>query len=231
MILNIPDNIARVEERIDAACARAGRRRDDLTLVAVSKHQPVESIRAAYTGGLRNFGENRVQEATAKGQALAGLEIVWHMLGQLQSNKVRVACELFQWVHSIDSFRLAEKLALAVNPGAGPLPVLIEVNLGEEESKAGVRRDTVAILAEQIAPLASLELRGLMVIPPFFENPEEARPYFRQLRRLAGEIESRRLPNVSMRELSMGMSNDFEVAIEEGATMIRVGTAIFGERS
>jgi PLP dependent protein len=199
--------------------------------VAVSKNQPAESVRVAYAEGLREFGENRVQEAMAKSRALADLNAVWHMLGHLQSNKARIARELFHWVQSIDSLRLAEKLALAANPGAAPLPVLIEVNLGEEISKAGVLAGEVATLAEQIATSTALELRGLMVIPPFFEHPVEVRPCFRQLRKLATEVESRRLPNVSMRELSMGMSNDFEVAIEEGATIIRVGTAIFGERA
>jgi pyridoxal phosphate enzyme (YggS family) len=230
MIANIQDNIARVEERIAAACRRSGRRREDVRLVAVSKTHPADSVRAAFAAGLRDFGENRVQEAASKLQALAELGATWHLVGHLQSNKVRVARELFDWVHSLDSLRLAEKLAQAAASGGTRLPVLIEVNLGEETSKAGVRATEVAALAEQIAPLETLDLCGLMVIPPFLENPEVVRPYFRQLRALAGEIEKRNLPNVSMRELSMGMSNDFEVAIEEGATMVRVGTAIFGKR-
>jgi pyridoxal phosphate enzyme (YggS family) len=180
---------------------------------------------------VRDFGENRVQEAKSKRQVLADLDVIWHMLGHIQSNKARAARELFHWVHSVDSFRLAERLAQAADPGDGRLPVLIEVNLGEETSKAGVRGEEVAALAEQVAPLAQLELRGLMVIPPYSESPEAVRPYFRKLRALALEIDSRKLPNVYMGELSMGMSNDFEVAIEEGATIVRVGTAIFGERA
>ena len=230
MIDNIRENIARVEERIAAACRRSGRRREDVKLVAVSKTHPPELVRAAYEAGLRDFGENRVQEAKSKFPGLADLGATWHLVGHLQSNKARVARELFHWVHSVDSLHLAEKLAQAAAPGDARLPVLIEVNLGEEASKAGVRAADVAALAEQIAPMETLELRGLMVIPPFFENPEDVRPYFRQLRALAGDIEARNLPNVSMRELSMGMSHDFEVAIEEGATIVRVGTAIFGER-
>ena len=230
MIANIQDNFARVEERIAAACLRSGRRRRDVNLVVVSKTHPAESVRAAYAVGVRDFGENRVQEAKSKRQDLADLDATWHMLGHLQSNKARAARELFQWVHSVDSYRLAERLAQAANAGEARLPVLIEVNLGEETSKAGVRDGEVEALAEQIAPLASLELRGLMVIPPYSVSPEDVRPYFRKLRALAFEIESRKLPNVSMVELSMGMSNDFEVAIEEGATIVRVGTAIFGER-
>jgi pyridoxal phosphate enzyme (YggS family) len=231
MIANIQDNIARVEERIAAACQRSGRRGEDVRLVAVSKTHPAESVRAAFAAGLRDFGENRVQEAASKCQALADLGATWHLVGHLQSNKARVARELFDWVHSVDSLRLAEKLAQAAASVGTRMPVLIEVNLAEETSKAGVRAAEVAVLAEQIVPLETLDLRGLMVIPPFLENPEGVRPYFRQLRALAGEIEKRNLPNVSMRELSMGMSNDFEVAIEEGATIVRVGTAIFGKRT
>jgi PLP dependent protein len=226
----IQDNIARVEERIDAACRRSGRRRDDVKLVAISKTHPPELIRAACDAGLRDFGENRVQEAGAKRPLLTDLPAVWHLVGHLQSNKARAARELFSWVHSVDSLRLATKLGQAARPSDPPLTVLIEVNLGKELSKAGIRATETLELAEQIAQLASLELRGLMVIPPFLANPEDVRPYFRQLRGLAREIESRNLPKVSMRELSMGMSHDFEAAIEEGATIVRVGTAIFGGR-
>jgi pyridoxal phosphate enzyme (YggS family) len=227
---NIRVNIARVEERLAAACRRSGRRREDVKLVAISKARPPELVRAAFDVGLRDFGENRVQEAQAKRPALADLTATWHLVGHLQTNKARAARELFHWVHSVDSLRLAEKLAQAAAPGGERLPVLIEVNLGEEASKAGVRAGEVSELAEQIGRLAALELRGLMVIPPFLANPDEVRPYFRQLRTLAREITARNLPNVSMQELSMGMSHDFEVAIEEGATIVRVGTAIFGER-
>ena len=230
MIVDLREKVARVEERIAAACQRAGRRREDVRLVAVSKTHPAEMIRAAHQAGLRDFGENRVQEAQAKRPALADLDATWHLIGHLQSNKARPARELFQWVHSLDSMKLAERLAQVTPPGTPRLPVLIEVNLGGESSKAGVQAEDVAKLAEQVAALASLELRGLMVIPPFLANPEDVRPYFQQLAALARDIASRNLPNVSMRELSMGMSHDFEVAIEEGATVVRVGTAIFGER-
>jgi hypothetical protein len=230
MVANLRENIARVEERICAACRRSGRRREDVRLVAVSKTHSPESVREAYAAGLRDFGENRVQEANFKRSALADLGITWHLVGHLQSNKARTARELFHWVHSLDSLRLAEKLAQAAAPGGSRLPVLIEVNLGEEISKGGVGAGDVAALAAQIAALDTLELRGLMVIPPFLENLEEVRPYFRHLRALACDLERRNLPNVCMHELSMGMSHDFEIAIEEGATMVRVGTAIFGGR-
>ena len=227
----IEENVSRVRERISAACRRCGRGPDDVKLLAISKTFPPESIRAAYEVGLRDFGENRVQEAKAKRPALADLSITWHLVGHLQTNKAKAARELFHWVHSVDSLRLAQKLEQAAGPGGGRLPILLEVNLGGEESKAGVRESEISQLAEQISQLATLEIRGLMVIPPFFDDPEQVRPYFRRLRELAQEIDARSIANVSMRELSMGMSTDFEVAIEEGATVIRVGTAIFGPRS
>ena len=232
MIASIRDNISRVEERIAAACRRCGRRREVVRLVAVSKTHPPELIRAAFEAGLRDFGENRVQEAMAKRPVLSDLSITWHLVGHLQTNKAKAARELFHWVHSVDSFRLAQKLdQAAVASGAGRLPVLLEVNLGEEASKAGVGESEIIPLAEQVSRLGTLEVRGLMVIPPFLDDPELVRPYFRRLRELAQEIESKNIPNLSMQELSMGMSHDFEVAIEEGATIIRVGTAIFGVRS
>jgi hypothetical protein len=230
--MGIQENVAQVRERILAACCRrSGRGPDDVKLVAISKAFPAQSIRAAYEAGLRDFGENRVQEAAAKRPALSDLSITWHMVGHLQTNKARAARELFHWVHSVDSFRLAQKLDQAPSSGGGRLPVLLEVNLGGEDSKAGVGESEITQLAEQISQLATLEVRGLMVIPPFFDDPEQVRPYFRRLRELAEEIDAKNIANVSMRELSMGMSHDFQVAIEEGATIIRVGTAIFGARS
>ena len=230
-MLDIKENVAGVRERIASACGRCGRRPEDVKLLAISKTFPPECIRAAYEAGLREFGENRVQEAQAKRPPLSGLSITWHLVGHLQTNKARAARELFQWVHSVDSFRLAQKLDQAASPGDGSLPVLLEVNLGGEESKAGVGETEITLLAEQVSRLATLELRGLMVIPPFFDDSERVRPYFRRLCELAREIDGRNIPNVSMRELSMGMSHDFEVAIEEGSTVVRVGTAIFGARS
>jgi len=225
---DIKENVARVQERIASACQRCGRRPEDLKLLAISKTFPAECIRVAFEAGLRDFGENRVQEAQAKRPALSDLNITWHLVGHLQTNKARTARELFHWVHSVDSLRLAQKLE---QTGAGRLPVLLEVNLGGEESKAGVGEKEIIPLAEQVSQLATLELRGLTVIPPFFDDPEQVRPYFRRLRELAREIDARNFPNVSVQELSMGMSHDFEVAIEEGSTIIRVGTAIFGARS
>lgn len=226
----LTENIARVRERIAAACRRAGRREAEVRLVAVTKTVSAERIRAAYDAGLREFGENRVQEARGKRPALSDLAITWHMIGHLQTNKAKLARELFDWIHSVDSLRLAEKLHQAA-PGQSPrLPVLLEVNLGGESSKGGVPEAQALTLAEQVATLSSLEVRGLMAIPPFLEDAEHVRPYFRRLRELAQRIDRMQIPGVALRELSMGMSHDFEVAIEEGATMIRVGTAIFGAR-
>ena len=212
------------------ACRRSGRRPDEVRLVAVSKTVPVERIREAYESGLREFGENRVQEAEAKRAALSDLSVAWHLMGHLQTNKARLARELFHWVHSVDSLRVAQKLDQAAVSSGDKLPVLLQVNLDEEPTKFGTREAEVMSLVEQIGRLATLELRGLMILPPFFEDPEQARPYFRRLRELARSIASRNFPGVSIEDLSMGMSHDFEVAIEEGATIIRVGTAIFGPR-
>jgi hypothetical protein len=230
-MMGIKENVAQVRERIAAACRRSRRGPDDVKLVAISKTFPPECVRAAYEAGLRDFGENRVQEARTKRPALSDLTITWHLVGHLQTNKAKAARELFHWVHSVDSLRLAQKLDQAAASGGGRLPVLLEVNLGEEASKAGVGKSEIIQLAQQVSQLAALEVRGLMVIPPFLDDPELVRPYFRRLRELAQEIESKNIANLSMQELSMGMSHDFEVAIEEGATIIRVGTAIFGARS
>ena len=227
--VGIRDNIASVEERIQAACRRAGRARSDVTLVAVSKTVEPERIREACQAGLRDFGENRVQEAAAKRPALADLPVTWHLIGHLQSNKTQRARELFDWIHSVDSAHLAARLG-AVSTPAARLPVLLQVNLGGEASKSGVPEDELLSLAQKASQFENLEVRGVMVIPPFSDDPEKSRPFFRRLRELAAELQQRHLPKVVMRELSMGMSNDFEIAIEEGATIVRVGTAIFGPR-
>lgn len=234
--MEIKESIDRVRERIAAACWRAGRKPEDIKLVAVSKTVPAERIRQAYDAGLRHFGENRIQEAEAKRAALSDLSATWHLVGHLQSNKAKLARELFHWVQSVDSFRIAQKLDQAAacigeKPVRhGGLPVLIQVNLGEEPTKFGCPEKEVLPLAEQISQLQTLELRGLMVLPPFSEDPESMRPFFHRLKELAGKVAARNLPNVTMQELSMGMSHDFEVAIEEGATIIRIGTALFGPR-
>jgi pyridoxal phosphate enzyme (YggS family) len=219
---------------MDAAARRAGRNPDEVSLMAVTKTFPPEAIAEAYAAGQRVFGENRVQEFMGKAGAvahLAGAE--FHLIGHLQSNKAAKAAELFQAVDSVDSVRLAERLNAAAGNLQKRLPALIEVNIGGEEAKSGVAPGSAefeALLAAA-ANLPNLQFCGLMTIPPFTEDPEGARPHFRQLRELRAALAARHLPGVGMDTLSMGMSHDFEVAIEEGSTCVRVGTAIFGERA
>ena len=202
--------------------------------MAVTKTFPPQRIREAYQAGLRLFGENRVQEFAHKWPALRDLaDAEWHMIGHLQTNKASRAAELFAGIDSLDSLRLAEKLNLSARLLGRKLPVLIEINMGEETAKSGVAPESPAFdeLLEKAAELDQLELRGLMAIPPYTEDPEQARFFFRQLRELRDRIAARALPSVGMHVLSMGMSHDFEVAIEEGSTCVRIGTAIFGERT
>jgi PLP dependent protein len=232
--MSIPDNIAVVRERIDEAARRAGRPLEEIALMAVSKTQPPERILQAYAAGLRLFGENRVQEFSAKADALALLhDADWHMIGHLQTNKATRTAEVFRAVDSVDSLKLAEKLDPAARKLDKKLDVLIEINLGGEAAKSGVASDSPELEALLLAAprLEALAFRGLMTVPPFTDDPRSARPYFRKLRELRDRISARRLPAIDMTQLSMGMSHDFEVAIEEGSTCVRVGTAIFGERA
>ncbi len=224
---SIAENLERVRERIAWAAERAGRRTDEITIVAVSKTFSAEAIRAAYDAGLRAFGENRVQEFESKQPKLAGLDAAWHFIGHLQSNKAQRAVRLFDRIDTVDTIPLAQKLNSAT-PEGKRLPILIEVRLGNEATKSGVAQIDLAALAEGVAALPHLELRGLMTIPPYFNDPERARPYFRKLRELRDELKHGL--GLALPVLSMGMSNDFEVAIEEGATEIRLGTALFGKR-
>jgi PLP dependent protein len=231
--MSIAENIAQVEERIAAAARRGQRKPEDITLMAVSKTFPAVSIQQAYEAGLRTFGENRVQEFAAKAQTLSSLhDAEWHLIGHLQSNKAGKAIELFSAIDSVDSLRLAEKLNLAAEKLSKKVPVLIEINIGGEEVKNGIAPDSPELesLLAAAPRLSQLAFRGLMTIPPFTDDPEGARRYFRKLRSLRGQLAGRKLPAVSMDVLSMGMSHDFEVAIEEGSTCVRVGTAIFGAR-
>ena len=232
--MSIAENLARVRERIDAAARRAGRQSEDIVLMAVSKTFPADTIREAYAAGLRLFGENRVQEFAGKTDALRDLrDAAWHLIGHLQSNKAVKAAELFAAVDSIDSLRLAQKLNASAQQLGKKLQVLIEINVGGEAAKSGVAPDSRELEELLLAApeLEQLEFRGLMTVPPFTKDTEEARPYFRKLREVRDQIVSRRLAQISVNELSMGMSHDFEVAIEEGSTCVRVGTAIFGERT
>ena len=231
--MSIAANIALIEQRIAIAAGRSGRNVGDIALMAVTKTQPAERIREAYDAGHRLFGENRVQDFAAKAGALRDLQNAeWHMIGHLQTNKAAKTAELFRAVDSVDSLKLAEKLDAAARQFGRSLDVLIEINVGGEAAKSGVAPDVSALEELLLAAprLEALVFRGLMTVPPFTDDPEGARPYFRKLRELRAAIAARKLPAVAMSQLSMGMSHDFEVAIEEGSTCVRVGTAIFGER-
>ena len=232
--MSISDNVAAVRERIASAARRAGRNPDDITLMAVSKTQPPERIREAYDAGQRLFGENRVQDFAAKAGGLQDLrDAEWHLIGHLQTNKAAKTAELFRAVDSVDSLKLAEKLNAAARTLGKKLDVLVEINVGGEAAKSGVVPDSPALDELLIAAprLQALVFRGLMTVPPFTDNPQGAKPYFRKLRELRDTIAGRKLPAMAMDELSMGMSHDFEVATEEGSTCVRVGMAIFGERA
>lgn len=231
--MSIADNIAAVRQCIERAAARVGRDRDSITLMAVSKTVEPQRIKEAYAAGLHVFGENRVQEFEGKSAALSELkDAEWHLIGHLQSNKARKAAELFHAVDSVDSLRLAEKLNQAAVESGKKLDVLIEIKVGQEESKAGIPLDSPELedLLRAAPKLANLQIRGLMTVPPFTDDPEGARPYFRLLRDLRDQIAARKLAAVQMEVLSMGMSHDFEIAIEEGSTCVRVGSAVFGTR-
>ncbi len=231
--MSIAENLAQVRKRVAAAVKRAGRSesQSDVALMAVCKTFPAEAIREAYTAGQRLFGENRVQEFGEKAPKvadLAGLEM--HLIGHLQSNKANKAVELFQAVDSVDSVKLAERLNAAAEKIGKKLPVLIEVNVGGEDAKSGVGAsvDEIGAILLAAPTLANLEFRGLMTVPPYTEDAEGARPYFRKLRELRDQVAKQQ--GIRLDVLSMGMSHDFEVAIEEGSTCVRVGTAIFGVR-
>ena len=225
--MSLAENLADIRARIRAASQRVGRGENEITLVAVSKTFPVAAIREAHAAGLRHFGENRVQEAEAKRRLLADLDATWHFIGHLQSTKARKAVQFFDRIDSLDSIALAQKINEAAAALNKRLPILIEVHTGEA-TKSGVPENDLPALAEECACLGNLELCGLMTIPPYADDPESVRSYFVKLRELRDKIAAqigRPLP-----VLSMGMSHDFEIAIEEGATEVRIGTALFGER-
>jgi PLP dependent protein len=232
--MSIAENIATVCERVDECARRAGRHSGDVKLMAVSKTHPPERIREAYASGVKLFGENRVQEFASKAGALAELtEAEWHMIGHLQTNKAARAAELFDAVDSVDSVKLAEKLDTAARALGKTLSVLIEINVGGEAAKSGVAPGSGELeeLLLRAPQFNGLVVRGLMTVPPYTADPGDARAYFRKLRALRDAIAARKLPAIGMEVLSMGMSHDFEIAIEEGSTCVRVGTAIFGERA
>jgi hypothetical protein len=230
MAHTITENLLQIQERIERAAHRAGRRAEEITLIGVSKMHPAIAIHEAFQAGVRHFGENRVQEWEVKRVGTNNLPATWHLIGNLQSNKAARAARLFHSVDSVDDLALAQKLdrARAEAGITGKLRVLIEVRVAQEETKSGAEIDAIPALAEQVAALPRLELAGLMCIPPLLEEPEKVRPHFRRLRELREDVVKKL--GLELPVLSMGMSHDFEVAIEEGATEVRVGTALFGTR-
>jgi PLP dependent protein len=230
--MSIESNIAHIKSRIAAAAERAGRSPAGIRLVAVTKTISPERVAEAISCGITDIGENRIQEAEGKFPLLAGAsaQISRHLIGHLQNNKARRAVELFDYIHSIDSIKLAERLErIAAELGCRPV-VLAQVDLGKESTKTGIDEAELSELADWLASAAHLDFRGLMTIPPFFPHPEATRPYFARLRGLLNDLNARKISLRPLTELSMGMSHDFEVAIEEGATIVRIGTSIFGER-
>ena len=228
---DIASNLEDIGRRLRAAAARSGRNPDDILLVAVSKTVPPDVVRAAAAAGQRHFGENRVQEGLDKIGATGDLPLEWHLIGHLQSNKAKKAASAFAWIHSIDSVELLRKVdSAAVEAGTRPR-VLIQVDLAREATKFGADEATVGDIAKGAMDAKAVDLRGLMIVPPIAEDPEESRPWFRRVRDLRDALVSGGIPAASLAHLSMGMSHDFEVAIGEGATMVRVGTSIFGHRA
>ena len=226
----LASNLKEVESKIQEACKKANRSREEVTLIAVSKTKPVSMLQEVYNLGIRNFGENKVQELIEKHPQLPS-DIQWHMIGHLQRNKVKQVINKATLIHSVDSLRLAEAIEMEAAKKNIVADILIEVNIAEEDSKYGFKEEEVLLAVEQIAKFPHVRIKGLMTIAPFVENPEENRIVFARLRKLSVDIESKNIDNVSVGILSMGMTNDYQVAIEEGATMIRVGTGIFGERN
>ena len=226
----ISDNIKKIQKNIEKSCQKTGRDPKEVTLIAVSKTKPIPMLEEAYQAGSRDFGENKVQEIMDKHPALPE-DIRWHMIGHLQRNKVKYIVDKVALVHSVDSLRLAEELSRQAGKKQAEIDVLVEVNIAEEESKFGTSRAEAIQLVEEMAKLPHIHVKGLMTIAPFVEDPEENRKYFRQIKELSVDITKKNIDNVSMSVLSMGMTNDYMVAVEEGATMVRVGTGIFGERN
>lgn len=227
--MDIASNITQIQKRIAIACQNCGRDPAGVRLVAVSKKKPVADIEAAFAAGQQVFGESYVQECVAKID-LVKTPIEWHFIGALQSNKVKYLRGKIAMIHSVDRYSLAEEIDRQWSKDNACVDILIQVNLGKEASKSGTTSGDLVDLVHQVARLDHVRIKGLMALPPWEADSEEVRPYFRQLCELAKRIDALKLPDVSMQELSMGMSHDFEVAIEEGATLIRVGTAIFGSR-
>jgi pyridoxal phosphate enzyme (YggS family) len=224
--------LADVRARLAAAAEKSGRKPEDVSLIAISKTHPTAIIKQVIELGAADLGENRVQEAEGKIVEIGRDKVRWHLVGHLQANKARRAVNLFDFIHSVDSVDLARRLdRLCIEEARETLPVLIQVDLGHEETKSGIDESELTDMVESFGPLTHLKLMGLMTLPPFFDDPEQSRPFFRRLRELRDDLNQRGAFGDRAGELSMGMTHDFEVAIEEGATMVRIGTAIFGQRA
>ena len=226
----LKENLANVEKNIEQACKNAGRSRDEVTLIAVSKTKPVEMLQEIYDENIRDFGENKVQELCSKMEQLPS-DIRWHMIGHLQRNKVKYIVGKVELIHSVDTYRLAEEINIQAKKQNVIVPILVEVNIAHEESKFGISAEDAILLVEEISKLENIRIKGLMTIAPYVENPEDNRLYFRKIKQLSVDITNKNIDNVFMDILSMRMTGDYMVAIEEGATMVRVGTGIFGERN
>lgn len=225
----IKQQLLSVEQNIQTACKRAGRNRDEITLIAVSKTKPLEMLQEAYDADIRHFGENKVQEMCDKYEQLPN-DICWHMIGHLQTNKVKYLIGKACLIHSVDSLKLAMEIEKQAAKSDTIMDILIEVNIANEETKFGISKQETLDLIKEVSKLPHVRIKGLMTIAPYVENPEDNRCFFRQIKELAVDIDNQNIDNVSMKVLSMGMTGDYMVAIEEGATMVRVGTGIFGER-
>ena len=226
----LKENLANVEKNIEQACKNAGRSRDEVTLIAVSKTKPVEMLQEIYDENIRDFGENKVQELCSKMEQLPS-DIRWHMIGHLQRNKVKYIVGKVELIHSVDTYRLAEEINIQAKKQNVIVPILVEVNIAHEESKFGISAEDAILLVEEISKLENIRIKGLMTIAPYVENPEDNRLYFRKIKQLSVDITNKNIDNVFMEILSMGMTGDYMVAIEEVATMVSVGTGIFGERN
>lgn len=226
----LKENLQSVEENIKKACEKAGRKREDVTLIAVSKTKPVEMLQEIYDQNIRNFGENKVQEMCDKMEVLPR-DIKWHMIGHLQTNKIKYIIGKTELIHSVDSLHLAQEISKQAVKHDVQTDILIEINIANEQTKFGIDAGDTIQLVREIAVLPNIHIKGLMTIAPFVENPEDNRLYFRRIHQLSVDITKENIDNVSMDILSMGMTGDYMVAIEEGATMVRVGTGIFGERN
>ena len=228
-MIDIKENIFLIKEKIEVTCNRVGRSADEVKLLAATKTVPVEKIKKAIDAGIKFIGENRVQEAEKKINELKNEKVEWHMIGHLQKNKVNKALKLFNMIQSVSSLELAKKINNSCERENKKMACLLEINVGREPTKLGFLEVELFKSLEELADFNNLEIKGLMAIPPFLE-PEDVRPYFAKLREIKEKINQMKIPNIHLSELSMGMSHDFEVAIEEGATMVRLGTAIFGPR-